>query len=422
MNKCFWRLVLVAGTGVLLAGCGDKETKEALQKSTALEGQKQYQDANNILVDALRAREARIRADRGPAVQAAAQADSDALDKAAKTAEETHAKADQDTADALKKAFKPADDRLSNMVQADPEILKMERAQIPIYLHLERADLASAVYTDILAGNPGDSVAFDLLQDKDPVLRMGAVRILGLAGNANAIDALITATKDSNQEVRRAAVVALGSIKDPRTVPPLVAALKDSYWDVRSEAANALGQKPDGSAVKPLLDAVPDSDGTVESSAETALLFLSKPTETAQGHVGKAPAAPDDFAARLDDPNPKVVLISAVCLAVLKDSRCVPVLLKLVDSPDLTTRLDAVKGLGESGDPSVLPTLRQTLKDPDVNMRGWSIIGLGSLRDEASLPDLRAIQADPTEPDSIKSAAEAAIDHIAPPAAPPAGP
>ena len=88
-------------------------------------------------------------------------------------------------------------------------------------------------------------------------------------------------------------------------------------------------------------------------------------------------------------------------------------LLKLVTSPDLTTRLDAVKGLGEAGDPSVIPTLRQTLKDPDVNMRGWSIIGLGNLKDQGSLTDLRAIAADAGQPPSIKAAAEAAIKHIA---------
>jgi len=214
--------------------------------------------------------------------------------------------------------------------------------------------------------------------------------------------------------VRRAAIAALGSIKDPRTVAPLIAALKDSYWFARSEAANALGQEHDGHAVKALLDTVTDPDSTVESSAETALLLLCR------GPGAAAPA--DDFVSRLNDPQPKVVLISAVCLAILKDSRAIPVLLKLTASPDLTTRLDAVKGLGEAGDPSVIPTLRQTLKDPDVNMRGWSIIGLGNLKDQGSLADLRAIEADASEPSTIKAAAEAAINHIAGPATPPSGP
>ena len=378
MNKSVWRLVLVLGTTVLLAGCGNKETKEALTKAQTLEDQKQYQDANDILVDALRAREAIIRADAGT-------------------------NADPAVADALNKK-----------VQNDPEILKMERAQIPLYLRLERADLATAVYTDVLAGNPGDTVVFDLLKDKDTVFRTGAARILGLAGNPNAIDPLLAAVKDPDQDVRRSAIVAVGSIKDAKTgfayaqvVGPLVQALKDPYWDARSEAANALGQAHQGTAVKPLLDAVTDSDGTVEDSAETALLFLCKGQNP--------PAQADDFAARLTDPNPKIVLISAVCLAILKDKRTIPVLLNLVGAADRRTRLDAVKGLGEAGDPTVIPTLRQTLKDPDVDMEGWSIIGLGALKDAGSLPDLRAIVADPNQPDSIKSAAQAAIDNISPP-------
>jgi len=384
MNKRFWRFVLVAGTSVFLAGCGNKETKEALQKSSALEAQKQYYDANNILTDALKAREIKIRTDAG-------------------SPPDSGTPIDPTVADALNKK-----------VAADPEILKMERAQIPLYLHLERPDMASAVYTDILLGNPGDTVVYDTLRDPDPVIRAGAVRVLGLNGKPEVIDALVGATKDPDKDVRRAAVVALGMIKDPKVVPPLIDALKDSYWDARSEAANALGQEHDGRAVKPLLDVVTDSDATVESSAESALLFLSRGP--------KAPAPADDLAARLTDPSPKVVLVSAVCLAMLKDARSLPVLMKLVTSPDQTARLDAVKGLGEEGDPSAIPTLRQTLKDPDINMRGWSIIGLGNLKDEASLPDLHAIVDDPTEPDSIKAAAQAAINHIAPEPAATTGP
>jgi HEAT repeat protein len=373
MKKCFWRLVFMAGAAGVLTGCGDKATKEALEKASTLEGQKQYQEANTLLVEALHTRETKIRADAGTP-------------------------ADQTASDALVKK-----------VQSDAEILKLERAQIPLYLRLERADLASAVYADVLAGNPGDPVVYDTLRDKDPLMRTGAVRILGLTGKPDVIDALAAATKDSDQDVRRAAVAALGTIKDARAVSPLIEALKDPYWFARSEAANALGQEHDPRAIKPLLDTVGDSDKNVEGSAETALLFLSRD-----------PGAPvDDFAARLNDPNPKIVLISAVCLGLLKDPRSVPVLLKLTTSPDLTTRLDAVKALGETGDPSVIPTLRQTLKDPDVNMRGWSIIGLGNLKDQGSLADLRAIEADPTQPATIKAAAEAAINHISPPPTPP---
>jgi HEAT repeat protein len=374
MTKCFWRLALVVGTAAVLSGCGHKETREALAKSDSLRQQKEYQDANNVLVDALRAREDKIRAEVGtPADSAAA-------------------------------------DVLTKKVEADFEILKLERAQIPLYLYMERADLASVIYADILKGNPGDTAVYDLLRDKDPLVRTGAARILGLAGHADALDALAEATKDPDQDVRRAAIAALGAIKDPRAVPPLIDALKDSYWFARSEAANALAQERDGRAVQPLLDAVADPDATVSTSAETALLFLCQ----SPGPV----ASPDELASRLGYPNPKVVLVSAVCLGMLKDRRAVPALLELIHSPDPMTRLDALKALGEAGDPSVIPVLRKTLKDPDINMRGWSIIGLGKLRDQGSLADLRAISADDSQPASIKAAADAAIIRIAPPAPP----
>lgn len=378
MKKYVWSLVSVACAAMVLTGCGSKETKEALQKTTALEDQKQFQDANAVLVEALRAREVKIRADNA---------------------------VPNDPAEA---------DALTKKVQSDPEILKLECAQIPIYLHLERADLASAIYSDILDGHGDGTVIYDELHDKDPLMRTGAARVLGLMGRPEAIDALTQATKDEDKDVRRAAVAALGTIKDPKTVGPLLAALKDSYWFVRSEAANSLGQERDLRAIKPLLDTVADSDDTVESSAETALLILCRVPG----------ASTDEFAARLNDPNPKIVLISSVCLALLKDHRAIPVLLKLSSAPDLPTRLEAIKALGEAGDPSVIPTLRQTLKDPDVNIRGWSIIGLGTLKDEGSLADLRAIMADTNESPKIQAAAAAAIEHITgtAQASPPSGP
>ena len=59
----------------------------------------------------------------------------------------------------------------------------MERAQIPLYLDLDRADLAVAVYADIIAGNPGDPVLENLLKSKDAKMRTSAARTLGLTGS-----------------------------------------------------------------------------------------------------------------------------------------------------------------------------------------------------------------------------------------------
>jgi HEAT repeat protein len=374
MNKSYWRVALLASGAMILAACGNKETKEALDKSSDLEKQQQFSDANDVLIRALQAREAKIRAAAGNP-------------------------ADQAAADALKKK-----------VLADSEILKMERAQVPLYLKWDRPDLAAAVYGDVLTGDPADTTIYSFAQDPNKDLRKRAVQVLGLIADPTSpsldtiISALLAATKDSDEDVRRAAVAALGSIKDPRVVEPLIGELKDPYWFARSEAAAALGEKNDVRAVSPLLDAVADADKTVSNSAHDALVDLAN----ARKPVVKA----DDFAPRLDDPNPKVSMTAAECMGLLKDTRSVPVLLKLVNSDDADVRLNAVKGLGEAGDRAALPTLRETLKDPDLNMRGWSIIGLGKLKDEDSLMDLEHIATDDTQPTAIRDAAAASVDEI----------
>jgi hypothetical protein len=114
-------------------------------KASALENQNQYQEANSVLIDALR----RAKGSFAPPPHRTTRTRST-----------------------------PKPSRWSPI----PKFLKMERAQILIYLHLERADLAWAVYKDILSGNPGDSVVYDTLKDKDPLIRTGGVRVLGLSG------------------------------------------------------------------------------------------------------------------------------------------------------------------------------------------------------------------------------------------------
>jgi HEAT repeat protein len=375
MIRCLWRAAALASIASLLAGCGNKETRAALDRVEDLKSKKQYREANDVLLDAMQARENKVRAAAGAVI--------DSTSAAAVRAK----------------------------VQADSEFLRMERAQLPLYLYMGRADMASEVDTDLLAGDPHDSTAVDLLRDKDPVLRIGAAQVLGLMRNADTIDALAGAARDSDQDVRRAAVAALAAIKDARAVPPLISELKDPYWFARSEAAEGLALQHDARSVQPLLDAVADDqvpngkpDPSVQSSVESALVQLAQPPNPV--------AKPDDFASRLTSPNPRIQLVAAICLAIQRDPRAVPVLLRLAGAKDQQTRLEAVEGLGDTGDPSVLPVLRQNLKDPDVNMRGWSIIGLAKLKDAESIIDLQDIALDEKEPQNIRATATDAILRI----------
>jgi len=359
--------LLLACTVLALVGCSTRETKQALAKANDLVSQEHYDEANAVLIDALKAREDKIRA--GTDVSPS------------------------DTA---------AIDALTKKVQSDSEILKMERAQIPLYLHLQRSDLAAAVYADIVAGHPGDQVLADMLKDKDPKMRTRVVRTMGLTASPDTIDSLVTALKDPDEDVRSEAVSSLGMIQNAKTVPALIQALNDTYSFVRSQAADALEREKDASAINPLLDTVSDPDKDVEGSAENALANLCQVPGV----------SPNVFATHLDDPNEKIAMISAICLAVMKDPRATPFLIKKAASPDVIVRLHAVKGLGETADPSVIPTLRQTLKDPEVNVRGWSIIGLDNLKDTASIPALQAMANDPNETQHIHEFANAAVQHL----------
>jgi HEAT repeat protein len=360
MKKSFWRAVLMACGAMTLVACGNKETKEALDKSSDLEKQQQFADANTVLVDALQAREAKI-----------------------KGAADTPT--DQPALDALKK-------------------------KVPLYLKWNRTDMAASVYGDILAGDPDDTSMYDFLNDPDKDIRKRAVEVLGLAADpkspnlSKTIGTLITALKDSDASVRAAAVDALGATKNPSVFQPVADELKDSDWNVRFEVVDSLSQIHDERVIAPLLNAAGDSDKTVRGSAHDNLESIASAQDTF--------AKPDDFAPHLNDPNPGIAMTAAECLGLLRDPRAVPVLMKLVTSSDPDVKLNAVKGLGEAGNRTALPALRQLLDDPDLNMRGWAIIGLGKLKDEDSLIDLEHIANDDAQSPAIRQAAEASIEEI----------
>jgi HEAT repeat protein len=64
---------------------------------------------------------------------------------------------------------------------------------------------------------------------------------LGQIGNAQAVEALITALNDSDSDVRGVAAVALGKMGNTQAVEALITALNHSYSFVRRQAAVALG-------------------------------------------------------------------------------------------------------------------------------------------------------------------------------------
>ncbi len=122
------------------------------------------------------------------------------------------------------------------------------------------------------------------LEDEDEDVRRNAVVALGKIGDARAFEPLIKKLSVAGDEVRlmidgdfvvsedvaarKEVVVALGEIGDARAVEPLIKALRDENWDIRFEAAVALGKIGDVRAVEPLIRTLRGEDPVTASRRE----------------------------------------------------------------------------------------------------------------------------------------------------------
>ena len=75
---------------------------------------------------------------------------------------------------------------------------------------------------------------------KNPFLARMAARALGELRDERAVEPLIEALHDRNEDVRCLAAKSLGEIGDPRAEEPLEMASRDEYRQVRDSAAGAI--------------------------------------------------------------------------------------------------------------------------------------------------------------------------------------
>lgn len=110
-----------------------------------------------------------------------------------------------------------------------------------------------------------------------------AYQALAAVRNPTAVEPLIRATRDRDEEIRRLAAMVLGEIGDKKALMPLIQALKDKDSGVRSNAATALGKIGDAQAAEPLNAALKDENDDVRSAVAQALDAIA----------GKAAALPN---------------------------------------------------------------------------------------------------------------------------------
>ena len=105
--------------------------------------------------------------------------------------------------------------------------------------------------------------------------RLRAVEALGACADPRAVDPLVTALSDPENEVRWVVTQALGRLQDDRAVEPLLPLLTEPDRWARRGAAWALGEIGDPRAVEPLLPLLVDEKKDVRVVVADALGKLS---------------------------------------------------------------------------------------------------------------------------------------------------
>ncbi|MEE2659862.1 MAG: HEAT repeat domain-containing protein [Candidatus Latescibacterota bacterium] len=187
-------------------------------------------------------------------------------------------------------------------------------------------------------------------------LQYVSVQILGRIGDARAIPFLRDRASASNIHIRREAVIALGMMGEPGLLAPLAGILiADGDRGVRSAAARGISNFLDTTAVPSLISALRDREPEVRREALSSLNRLW--TVAAEIAV---------IAALREDEDETVRYIAAQALGHHQATLALEAL-KTATLEDSSTwvRVEAVRALGNIGDPRVTPELERVLRSYD---------------------------------------------------------
>ena len=180
------------------------------------------------------------------------------------------------------------------------------------------------------------------LHDPDWQVRSEMAQLLGLTGDARAVEPLIHVLQtntDENGGNRERTVLALGLLGDDRAVEPLIAALHDPVEWVRSAAAWALGKIGDQRAIAPLLDALDVGDPRFQVRVSSALLDLGDKR-------GWPP-----LLAVMNEHDDMLRAIGAETLAEHPDASAIDTVLDVVKDQHAWNRYEALKSMAMLKDP-----------------------------------------------------------------------
>ena len=296
------------------------------------------------------------------------------------------------------------DDYSSVRVQAAEALGKIRDAKAvkPLIAALKDDEIAAreaAAKALIKIGKPAVNALVKTLKDRDALVRMRVIDILGKIGGTQIEELIISALKDRVRDVRWKAVDTLSRIGDAKAVEPLIEALKDADDYIRWNAAKALGELGDARAAAPLIDALKDK-------------YVRRPAAEALGKIADASAV-DPLIKALKNKDYHIQLTAAdtlekigwkpendielaVYLIVKKKWEKLPSIGKPAVAPlinalkdgDYLVRRSASEALGKIGDARAVELLINALKDEDYLVRRNAAGALGNIGDARAVESL----------------------------------
>jgi HEAT repeat protein len=267
---------------------------------------------------------------------------------------------------------------LASLVRNETEDMKMRRAAAhAIGQSRDRGAIVTLqdLYRDVkdvevrrgvisAAGNSIDEQpAFTFLlgvakQDADWESRRVAVRQLGHFHREDAVEEMMKIyTNDANVEVKRAALRSLAETKTPRAQARLLeVARTETNPELRKTAIRVLGERGEA-AVDDLLKLY-----NSETAPEVKRAVLQSLSEIA----GKRSFDFLSATAQSTDVNVEVQVQAVRAIGQRRAEESVPVLIKIAKThPNQMVRKQAIRSLGETGDPRAVEFFREVLTKPE---------------------------------------------------------
>jgi HEAT repeat protein len=216
---------------------------------------------------------------------------------------------------------------------------------------------------------------------------------LGQTEDARAVDPLLHALNDRGSRFSHAAFLALGRLGDERALAAIVAYQEDPF---------------DTDPPEDFINADPRID---DDTARWRLMTLWNPPRTMRGNLGILPAAER----MLELPDLDTRLRAVKILQVIDHPRCVVPLLRAVEDADIHVRSAALDGLGTIGGQQSALECRKLLRDERAEVRASAARALGAIRDRTSVQELITALAD--ENANVRDEVANALGEIADPTA-----